>query len=49
MKNKTSENRRELIREASKIVHEWDGHLEILSRSQAIENSGPYLLLRTDI
>ena len=30
MKNKTSENHRELIRQASKIVsHEWNSHLEI--------------------
>ena len=33
----------------SKIVREWDGQLEISSRLQAIENSGQYLLLRTDI
>ena len=38
MKNQTSENRREFIREASQIVHEWNVHLEIFSR-----------LLRTDI
>ena len=38
MKNQTSENRREFIKEASKIVHEWNVHLEIFSR-----------LLRTDI
>ena len=38
MKNQTSENRREFIREGSKIVHEWNVHLEIFSR-----------LLRTDI
>ena len=31
------------------IVHEWNGHLEILSRPQVIENSGQYLLPRTDI
>ena len=29
-------------------VNEWNSHLEILSRSQAIEKSRPYLLLRTD-
>ena len=40
MKNKTSENHRELIRQASKIVsHEWNSHLEILSRFQVIETS----------
>ena len=38
MKNQTSENRREFIREASKIVQEWNVHLEIFSR-----------LLQTDI
>ena len=38
MKNQTSENRRECIREASKIVHEGNVHLEIFSP-----------LLRTDI
>ena len=30
--NQTSENRREFIREASKIVHEWNVYLEIFSR-----------------
>ena len=50
MKNKTSENHRELIRQASKIVsHEWNSHLEILSRFQEIETSRPYLLLRINI
>ena len=40
MKKKTSENRREFIRYASKIVQEWNGHLEIsVSRPQLIENS----------
>ena len=29
--------------------HEWNGHLEIFSHPQAIENSRQYLLLRTDI
>ena len=38
MKNQTSENRREFIREASKIVREWNVHLAIFSR-----------VLRTDI
>ena len=45
-------NRREFNRNASKIVYEWNGHLEIFSRSQVKENSGPFLLLwtgRTDI
>ena len=27
------------------MVHEWSGHLEILSPSQATENARPYLLL----
>ena len=50
MKNKTSENHRELIRQASKIVsHEWKSHREILSRFQAIETSRLYLLLRINI
>ena len=49
MKNQTSENRREFIREASEIVHEWSVHLEIFSRLQAEENSRQYLILRTDI
>ena len=31
------------------IVHEWNGHLEIFSGPQVIENSRQYLLLRTDI
>ena len=39
MKNKISENRGEFIREASKIVPEWNGHLQIFSRPQVIENS----------
>ena len=30
-----------------KIVHEWNGNLEIFSRPQVIENSRQYLLLRT--
>ena len=31
-------------------MDEWNGHLEICSRPQAIiENSSQYLLLRTDI
>ena len=47
--NQTLENRREFIREALKILHEWNSHLEILSRPQVIENSRQHLLLRTDI
>ena len=47
--NLTSENRREFIRWAAKIVHEWNGHLELFSPLQVIENSRQYLLLRTDI
>ena len=38
-----------IIRETSKIAHEWNSHLEILNCSKAIENSGQHLLLRTDI
>ena len=34
---------------ASKIVREWNGHLEMFSVPQAIENSREFLLLRTDI
>ena len=49
----TDTNRREFIRYASKIVHEWltngNGHLAIFSLSQAIENFREFLLLRTDI
>ena len=37
------------IRRASKIVHEWNGHLEVFSRPQVIENSTQYLLLGSDI
>ena len=47
--NYTSENRREFIRQASKIIHKWNDHLEIVSRPQVIKNSRQYLLLRTDI
>ena len=45
MKNYIPENRRE------KIVHEWNGPLEIFSRPliQVKETSRQYLLLRTDI
>ena len=31
--------------QASKIVHEWNGHLEIFSLREAIENSRQYLLV----
>ena len=31
------------------VVNAWNGHLEFLSRSQAIENSKQYLLFSTDI
>ena len=37
------------IIKASKIVHEWNGHLEIFSFPQAIENFRQFLLLRADI
>ena len=47
--NETSENRREFIKLASKFVREWNGHLEIFSLPQVIENSRQYLLLQTDI
>ena len=49
MENLTSENRREFIRWASKIVHEWYVYLEIISRPQAKENYRQRLLLRPDI
>ena len=49
MKNQTSENRSGFIGKTSKIVHEWNGHLEIFSCLQVNENSRQYLLLRTDI
>ena len=49
MKNQTSENRREFIRRASVIIHEGNGHLEIVIRPQVIENSRQYLRLGTDI
>ena len=46
----TSENRREFIREASKIIHEWDGYLEILGRPSVIENNyKQHFLLRTAV
>ena len=34
---------------ASKIVHEWNGHIEIVGRPEVMENSKQYLLLRTDV
>ena len=40
---------REFIRSATKIVQKWNGHLEIFSLLQAIENVSQFLLLRTDI
>ena len=49
MRNETLENRREFIRHARKIVHKWNGHLEIFSLPQAIENVRQFVLLRTDI
>ena len=49
MKNLTSQNLREFLRQVSKIVSEWNAHLEVISRIQAIENCRQYLLLRTDI
>ena len=36
-----------MIRRASKIVHEWNGHLEIFSQVKEISRLN--LLLRTDI
>ena len=38
MRNQTLENRWEFIRYATKIVHKWNGHLEIFSLPQAMEN-----------
>ena len=46
MKNEASENRKEFITLASKIVHEWKGQLEFFSRLQVTENSRQYLLLQ---
>ena len=40
-------NFKNFIRWASKIVHEWNGHLEVFSRPQVIENSRQYSLLRS--
>ena len=39
----------ELIRYATKIVDKRNGHLEIFSLPQAIENVRQFLLFRTDI
>ena len=44
MKNQTSEKRREFITRASKIIDEGNGHLEIFSRPQEMENSRRYFL-----
>ena len=48
-KIKLKKNLREFVRQASKIVHQWNGHLEIFSPPEAIENSRQFLFLRTDI
>ena len=40
---------RKLIRQASKLLDEWNGHPEIFSLRQALENSKKFLLLRKDI
>lgn len=40
---------REFITQGSKIVLEWNGPLENISRPQVIGNSREYLLLRRDI
>ena len=48
VKNQT-ENLKEFIRQASKIVHEWNSHLEIFSCAQVAENSRQCLLLHPDI
>ena len=34
---------------ASKIVHEWNGHIETVGRPEVMETSKQYLLLRTDV
>ena len=49
VKNQTPQNRREFIRWALKILHEWNGHLEIFSPPQGIKSSKQNLRLRTDI
>ena len=33
----------------SKIVNEWNGHIEIVGRPEVMETSKQYLLLRTDV
>ena len=38
-----------LLDTATKTVHEWNGHPEIFSLPQVIENCRQFLLLRTDI
>ena len=40
---------REFIRYATKIVHKWNGHLDIFSLLQAVGNVKQFLLFRTDI
>ena len=37
------------FRQSSKVVHEWNGHLEIFICPQVLENSRQYLLVRTGI
>ena len=49
MRNSTLEKRREFIRYATKIVHKWNGHLEIFNLPQAIEYVRQFLLLREQI
>ena len=48
-KIKLKKNLREFVKQASKIVHQWNSHLEIFSPPEAIENSRQFLFLRTDI
>ena len=48
-KNKVQKIFRKFIRQALKIVHEWNRHLEIFNRLKPIENPRPCLLFRTDI
>ena len=49
MKNLTSENCREFIGPASKIVHEWNVHLEIFSGPEVTENCRQYCFSEGDI
>ena len=49
MKIKLKKSVGNIIRQASKIVREWNGHLEIFCLPQVKENSRQYVLLRTDI